>query len=251
MNQHDIQIVPEQYEQPSIYPLLAQHQRTEAWPRRELIALLQGWTETFIGEFKLDIPSVALCLDKLPSKCYGHFRYGYNGFGLRGEIAINSAYLPPKRQPWEILGTLLHELLHAWQQQHGTPGGRNHHNLEFRRKALEFGLVIDRRGVTSYAANSLFKDLLRANGVEVPPGYIAARADRLPAQSKLMKWSCGCNPPVNVRVAIADFQAMCFKCGTKFRRQGATVHPTAIEMFPDSEITPAMSLRAADSGGIV
>lgn len=178
----------------SIYPVLAHHQRNEPWACQQVIVFLQSWTADFISEFKLDIPSVALCVDKLPSKCLGHFRPGHNGFGLRGEIAINSAYLPPKRQPWDILGTLLHELLHAWQYQHGTPGGRFHHNLEFRQKALELGLVIDRRGVTGYAANSPFKDLLRGCGIDVPPGESAPRVERQPANSKLIKWSCSCSP---------------------------------------------------------
>ncbi len=35
--------------------------------------------------------------------------------------------------------------------------------------------------------------------------------------SKLKKWSCGC--PVNVRVAVADFRAVCLDCGEQFVRQ--------------------------------
>ena len=142
MSGTDMQNVSQQSEQPSIYPRLAQHQRQEAWQGQRTIAVLQDWAERFIVEFKLDIPSVVLCIDRLAINCLGHFRMGHNGFGLRGEIAINDRYLG-SREPWQMLGTLLHELLHAWQQEHGTPSGRNHHNREFRDKALELGLIID------------------------------------------------------------------------------------------------------------
>ncbi len=104
-------------------------------------------------------------------------------------------------------------MLHAWQQIHGTPGKRNHHNAELRRKAATLGLVIDRRGVTSYAAESPFKELLRHFGLAV----LALRTSSLSrgglaSKAKLKKWSCGCT---NVRVAIADFRARCLKCRSR------------------------------------
>ena len=134
----------------SIYPELAAHQREETCFGRDLIVLLQGWAAKIVVEFKLEIPEVVLCLESLPKNRYAHFRGGHNGFGLRGEIAFNTHYLQGQRELWEVLGTLLHELLHAWQQAHGKPGKGNHHNEEFRRKAWELGLIIDRRGATGY-----------------------------------------------------------------------------------------------------
>lgn len=199
---------------PEVYHTLAKHQRDETWNGRELIAELQAWADRFIGEFKLDIPEVVLCLDQLSRNRYGQFRYGHNGFGLKGEIAINTRYLG-KRPMWEILGTLLHELVHGWQQAHGTPGKRNHHNTEFREKAEELGLNVDRRGMTNYAAWSPFKELLRRFKVEVPDDEYVSSVKRQPGESKLKKWSCGC--PVNVRVAIREFRAVCLNCGQEFR----------------------------------
>lgn len=200
----------------NVYAALATHQRSEFWDSRELMTELQSWATKFIVEFKLDIPEIALCLDQLSARRYGHFRYGHNGFGLRGEIVLNTRYLPPHREVWEVLGTLLHELLHAWQQAHGTPGKRNHHNQEFRDKARAFGLLIDRRGVTRYSANGSFKDLLKHNGVEAPNVEILPAEEMRPkhGSSKLKKWSCGCT---NVRVAIADFRAICLKCQHEFQ----------------------------------
>jgi hypothetical protein len=219
----------------SIYHALAQHQREEKWSRREVVASLQQWAEAFSAQFKLCIPKLVLSVDRLPANVYGHFRESHNGFGLEGEIAINSRYLMPQRALWEVLGTLLHEMLHAWQAVHGKPTNRWHHNAEFRAKARELGLNIDAKGVTGYAADSLFKDLLRGFGINVPAEEIAATPQKSRGESKQKKWTCGCT---NVRVAVADFKAQCLNCGNIFvrddscgrakqRSEATTVYPLA------------------------
>lgn len=73
----------------SIYQNLAQHQRSENWRGRELLARFQKWTGIFNVHFKLDVLEIALCVDVLPVSVFGHYRIGHNGFGLKGEIAIN------------------------------------------------------------------------------------------------------------------------------------------------------------------
>ena len=125
----------------TIYAALAKHQRDETWARQEMLSGLQTWAARFIAEFKLDVGDIALCVDRLASGRYGHFRRGHNGFGLRGEIAINARYLSGQRQVWEVLGTLLHELLHAWQEVQGTPGKRNHHNAEFQARLASWASI--------------------------------------------------------------------------------------------------------------
>lgn len=196
-----------------VYAVLASHQRTEEWSHRDLVVLLQKCSDLFIREFKLDVPGVVLRVDQLPRSCYGHFRRGHNGFGLKGEIAINSVYLAD-RELWEVLGTLLHELLHVWQHAHGSPGSGKVHNAEFRRKAESLGLIIDARGVTLYAADGPFQQLLRSHGLRVPSEPRLARV-RLRGQSKLKKWTCACG--VNVRCAVT-LRAKCLDCGREFWR---------------------------------
>ena len=203
----------------TIYSALAKHQRDEGWDRRKIVAELQEWTARFIDEFKLAIPEVALSVDPLPANRYGHYRQGHNGFGLRGEIAINTRYLD--RPIWEVLGTLLHELLHGWQDSNGKPGKRNHHNAEFQAKARELGLVIDSRGLTGYSANSPFKDLLGRHGVRVPAHEVVAPKAPPRGDSKMKKWVCGCT---TVRVAVADFRARCLKCEKEFKRDDAAAN---------------------------
>lgn len=197
----------------TIYSRLAKHQRTEPWFGHHTVVLLQEWANVFTVEFKLDIGDVSLRVDRLPVSRLGHYRTGHNGFGLKGEIALNTGYLS-RLSKWEVLGVLLHELLHAWQDAHGTPGTSNHHNWEFRHKALSLGLIVDARGVTGFSDTSAFKDLLRHRGVEVPEGEIPPR-QRAKGMSKLKKWSCSCG--VNVRCARPDFYAQCLECGQVFK----------------------------------
>jgi len=200
--------------QVSVYPQLARHQREEQWFGRDLLAELQPWVERYIVEFKLDIPEVVLCIEPLPRTRYAQFRYGHNKFGLRGEIAFNARYLNGELAWWKLLGILLHELLHAWQQTHGAPGKRNHHNVEFRSKAAELGLNIDRRGITGYQAHSPFKVLLLRSGVDVSLDESQPKVVRPRGEPKMKKWTCGCT---NVRAAT-DLNLRCLSCGNQLYR---------------------------------
>jgi hypothetical protein len=198
-----------------IYHDLAAHQRVEDWFGRDLVTALQEWSDRFIVEFELDIPQVVLRVDVLPRSCLGHFRPGHNGFGLKGEIALNHLYVKalPK---WRVLGVLLHELLHAWQHVHGLPSKGNHHNGEFRRKADSLGLIVGRRGITGFFAASRFKDLLRSMGIDAPSDEIPPRDQRSKGNSKSKKWVCGCG--TSIRCAVPDLAAQCLKCVQVFRR---------------------------------
>lgn len=200
-----------------IYDELKKHQVTEeSWDLRPTLEWLQQWSERFVSEFALMITQVSLCVECLPAHRLGHFRSGLNGFGLAAEVAINRTHLD-KREPWQVLGTLLHELLHAWQELHGKPGSWNYHNNEFREKARTLGLIIDTKGHTQYAPNSSFFAVLNKYGVETPefpPVQYVLRG-----QSKQKKWSCQCEPKINVRVAVAHFYARCLWCGCVFKQQ--------------------------------
>lgn len=210
-------LVAEQSVAMDVYDGIALHQRTENWFGRELVGVLQTWADRFIAEFNLDIPQVVIGIDSLPCTRYGQFRLGHNGLGLRGEITLNSRYLDGRRPLWEVLGTLLHELLHGWQQAHGAVGKRNHHNQEFRDKARDLGLLIDKRGLTGYAASGAFKALLAQFGVDAPAVEIPIPDRRPRGESKQKKWSCGCTIG---RFGVAAVNLRCETCGNLMQRCG-------------------------------
>lgn len=205
-------------EAPPIYRTLADHQCSEeGWDHRDLLAELHRWTLIFERVFALGVPEVALAVDRLRCTRPGHFRDNHNGFGLKGEIVLNEKH--QARPFWNVLGTLLHELLHGWQQAHGRPGQGNYYNKQFREKARQYGLVIDSHGHTQYEPEGLFLQVLERHGVRVPelPRVTSAERPRgtsnLKDRSNLKKWSCGCT---NVRVAVSTFSARCLLCNRLF-----------------------------------
>lgn len=204
-----------------IYKQLTDHQKAETWSFQSVLKDLHAWKERFDFEFKLEVPEIAIAIDRLSYWRLGQFRYGHNGFGLKGEITISSLHIESNRSLcrwYNVLGTLFHEQLHAWQQEHGKPGKSNYHNVEFRRKAKRYGLIIDHCGRTQYEPESLFFSLLKEQGVTVPdlalPTPLAKRAA---ASSKLRLWMCGC--PVRLRVATPKLSARCLNCNQLFELQ--------------------------------
>jgi hypothetical protein len=211
------------------------HQCNELWAGRDILNELNEWAVRFNVQFNLNVPQIALGVEVLRADVGAHFRLGHNAFGLKGEIILNALYVD--RPQWWLLGVLLHELLHGWQQAYGTVdlNNPNYHNREYRDKAKALGLVVDRYGRQGYLIESKFFDLLRQHGVDLRSAVmddegedsseqIEVHRNRLVGQSAVLrqgsskqkKWSCGCT---NVRVAVADFQAQCLKCGRRFMLQ--------------------------------
>ncbi len=214
-----------------IYGTLAAHQAAETdWDYHDVLLFADAWYTRLNERFRLSVPRVPLRLDpRLHRNCGGHFLAGHNEFGLAYEIAI---VVPPPTQlhllnRGELVGTLLHEQLHLLQELTGVPGANNYHNAQYRHTAERFGLLVDHRGHQTYAADSLFLELLAEQGVD-PPRFVAEKRTtgsmpsagfgkrRPPGHSTLRKWSCGCT---NVRVGVAEFHARCTRpdCGSLYR----------------------------------
>src|SRR5438128_159647 len=62
-----------------VYQVLAEHQVTETWELRDLLAELHRWADIFNTTFDLRIPAYSLCVDWLRGRRLGHFRSGHNG----------------------------------------------------------------------------------------------------------------------------------------------------------------------------
>jgi hypothetical protein len=56
------------------------------------------------------------------------------------EISLNPAHLAT-RDARDVASTLVHEMAHCWQQEHGTPSARGYHNKEWAAKMDAIGLV--------------------------------------------------------------------------------------------------------------
>lgn len=189
------------------------------WPDSEIHRVLHEWAERFNREFQLGIPTPAIRVDSISCRKFGTYLPGRNGFGLFHQITMNKHHLG--RSLSEVLATLLHEQLHAWQDLYGKAGQHNYHNRAFRQKARLYGLIIDSRGHKLGVAMGRFTKLLEQHGVDISKLRLDGDFKNEPRRelgmprgnSTLKKWSCGCT---NVRCAV-QLAAQCLRCGNPFR----------------------------------
>lgn len=185
----------------------------EGWRLGPLVRELHRWVDIFDEELQLGLETPALEIDKMRIRTAGTYRRGRNGHGLLHDVTLNERHLDQGMA--ETLDTLLHELIHLWQELHGKPGKGNYHNAEFRSKALSFGLHIDQWDHSLGVGLGPFRDLLKKYGVDesvlpVPQSEPIRRHQ--PGTSKLRKFSCKCT---NVR-SYKDLHARCLQCGQLF-----------------------------------
>src|SRR5689334_17595279 len=110
----------------------------------------------------------------------------------------------------EVLGTLLHELVHA------SVGCQFGHRKEFSQAARKVGL--DGPPTATTVGPSLLP-LLQGYVSRVgayPHAPIVPRRKGQGAGSRLRLYECSCEAPVKVRVASDAFQATCNVCGESF-----------------------------------
>ena len=62
------------------------------------------------------------------------------GATVRHEISLNPSTLK-SRPAHAVAATLVHEMVHLWQQDHGKPGRRGYHNAEWAAKMRTVGLI--------------------------------------------------------------------------------------------------------------
>lgn len=115
----------------------------------------------------------------------------------------------------QVMQTLLHEMVHLWQHEHGLPGKNNHHNREWHTEAARVGLVTEgRKGYTS-----------GGEGFKAALADLAPSADAVPfrapparAKGKMALWVCKCPRPFKIRLGRSDLDALCKRCGADFIR---------------------------------
>lgn len=91
--------------------------------------------------FGNSLPSVLVTLQR-HAKAYGFFSaerfIGRGNEEAAHELALNPDHFG--RTDEAILSTLVHEMVHAWQQTHGTPPRKSYHDREWAAKMKDVGL---------------------------------------------------------------------------------------------------------------
>jgi len=201
----------------AINGVLRDHQANVSdWCFSNSAKTLHIWTKMMLLDFKIESDGIPALLVEPLRKRLGHYKSGRNGFALNDEIAIDQNCLQTFPL-WQVLGILAHELIHLWQKHNGNPpapNSRNYHNKQYCQKAREIGLLVDQAGHTKYAlGNTLFRSLLKKNGVEVPAVFEPVSQFHK-SKSSLRLYECSCG--VKVRIGQSRFNALCLDCGTPF-----------------------------------
>ena len=110
-----------------------------------IVAFLYEHVDLMRAElFGGQVPPVVLSFEVTDRRTLGHYHLMRTGLGVRWALNLNPVHLA--RPVYEVLSTLLHELAHAWQHEHGTPSKPPHHNREFRDRCEAFGIPTDEGG---------------------------------------------------------------------------------------------------------
>lgn len=157
-------------------------------------------------------------------KAFGYFRC--NIFPGVNELAITPKGM--KRGAYDALGTVIHEMVHVWQNQHGKPGKPGYHNKQWASKMLEIGLTpisIDQPGkmtgnkvtheITEGGISQKFINLF----IEKEGGFLGEEKvepivfDKLPKIKRQRKYlSCSCyRIPIPFKVELEP--VTCTICG--------------------------------------
>lgn len=124
---------------------------------------LEIWKQRFNVAFNMGLPPVDIVIERGNVAPSGTFRCEYAGGGWKREIAMQerSVFADWGTSCYCLtIGDLLHNLLHAYDDAHGTPCSDDDHNQSYQDHAAALGLVIDDAGVTHYSENSLFTRVL-------------------------------------------------------------------------------------------
>ena len=112
-------------------------------PTREVYEPLQRAFGHFnVQLFDARIPRCLLTIQRNGARVYGYYsprRFVGRAAQTCDEIAMNPMYFACRLKT-EVLATLVHEMVHGWQQHFGKPGRGRYHNAEWAAKMKSVGL---------------------------------------------------------------------------------------------------------------
>lgn len=218
----------------TIRPMLAELERYIVW-------VTEGIHNFEINLDGLDGKIVPTIQTRGRAKKLGHFapeRWTTKEGGIDHEISLTAEDL--KRDPYEVLGTLHHELVHAAAHARGikdmAAGGGQRHNRAFKDLAESFGLrfmVLDEEDeeprpdkTYGWAFTELTDELRHEIEMSFQPNIEVFNLFRTlppappPQPTKMKLWICDCRdekgkPEYKIRTA-KQIQATCDVCGSSF-----------------------------------
>jgi predicted SprT family Zn-dependent metalloprotease len=164
------------------------------------------------------------------ARTYGFFapqRWQGRSEEVRHEISLNPSTLR-SRQPIEVASTLVHEMVHLWQQDFGRPSRRGYHNAEWASKMDDVGLTPSSTAAPGGArVGQLVSHYIAKGGrfeqafVEMPAEYLLPWSCEEPDETKgkprtrnKTKYTCsGCGTNV---WGAPDLSVVCGDCNTPF-----------------------------------
>ena len=182
------------------------------WKHSERARELYKFFDLFNRRFfagKLPTPAISFRPGRVTT--LGWYRIGRNEFGVKDQINLNTLHL--ERPKYLSLVTLLHEMVHQWQDYFGKHGARYYHNKQFQAKSRELGIPSDSKGYT-LSITDPFIEFCRRHGVDFQERSIGGLyiIQRRRGKSKLKKYNCGCT---NIWAAT-KVRANCRLCGGEF-----------------------------------
>lgn len=178
--------------------------RQQSGPTPEQFRTYQAMFDYYNRQlFDSKLPKVLLVFTR-HVKAAGYFAPGrWAGMGEAGvhEISLHPDLLI-SRPPKEVASTLVHEMVHLWQQTFGKPGRRGYHNRQWSKEMIRVGLMPSTTGAPGGArvGEPMSHYVLPGGPFEV--AFEKARAQALPwgslprgpASRSKVKYSCpGCH----------------------------------------------------------
>lgn len=156
--------------------------------------------------------------DGVLSKCLLNFSWHAKANGFfspqrwsKGEARTHEISLNPdllERPVIESMGTLVHEMVHQWQQEYGTPPRRCYHDREWSTKMEAVGLIPSDTGEPGGR-----KTGQRITHYIDPAGRFQKAFDLIPVEY-LIPWKSGRSAPSKSPSKNSKTKYVCCKCGS-------------------------------------
>jgi predicted SprT family Zn-dependent metalloprotease len=163
--------------------------------------------------FSRTLPNALITLQRRKGT-YGYFagaRFRHEDGRQADEIALNPATFM-QRPVKDILGTLVHEMVHLWQHHHGTSGRGRYHNREWADRMKSIGLQ-----PTDNGAEGGKETGETVGHLIVPAGPFDQAADRLMGREFAIVWKETPAPPPQAKGEGAAGPETLQKSGKRLR----------------------------------